>query len=161
VIGHISRRTLLALLATVPLLSAAKCEDRGQAPQRGPAEPPVPWEAQRDLNAENKVVTISAWVEPEFCPYFVKMDATDHDTGEHVNTNEDPGDDPRGERVSGGQFRHTLAYPTRHNVELTVHVTASKPGSQRGYIAIRDGRHRRDASFGGTAVSVATIRTQR
>ena len=155
------RRTFLAVLIA-PLLAAAKCEDRGAKPApRDGAEPPVPWEAQRDFNAENKVVTISAWVEPEFCPYFVKMDATDHDTGEHVNTNEDPGDDPRGERVTSGQFRHTLAYPTHHNVELTVHVTASKPGSQKGYIAIRDGRHRRDASFGGTAVCVATIRTQR
>lgn len=153
----------------VPLLGAAKCEDQpssgdgGAKKGKDPNAAPEPWPARDDFSRELKVITVSAWVEPEFGPYYVRMDATDHDTGQHVNTNEHPDDDKRGQRIDGGhQFQFTLAYPTHHNVELTIHVTASKPGSQKGYIATRDGsRYARSASFGGTAVAVLTVYTQR
>jgi len=161
----VRRRAALGALLLPLLAGVAACKPEKAKPKKevDPNAPPEPWPARDDFSRELKVITISAWVEKEFGPYYVKMDATDHDTGQHVNTNEHPEDDPRGQRIDGGhQFQFTLAYPTHHNVELTIAVTASKPGSLKGYIATRDGRrYARSSSFGGTAKSVLNVYTQR
>lgn len=161
------RRTLIGLSAALITGIGAECasgEGGGGSGgnERDPNTPPEPWPAQDDFNDKLRVVTISAWVEPGSGPYFVKMSAVDHDTGERTEPNRDPGDDKRGERVEGGkQFRFTLAYPSRHRVELSITATATKP-SARGYIATRDGRrHHRSSAFGGTTTSSLTITTQR
>lgn len=155
------RRTLIGLTAALITGIGAECAEGDR--HVDPDAPPEPWAAQDDINDKIKVVTISAWVEPAYGPYYVKMSATDHDTGEQTSPNRHDKDNPLGERVEGGQqFRFTLAYPTRHRVELSITVTATKAGSQRGYIATRDGRrHHRSASFGGTSKSSLTITTQR
>lgn len=157
------RRTLIGLTAALITGIGAECKAGEEDPYVDPDAPPEPWAAQDDFNDKIKVVTISAWVEPEYGPYYVDMSAVDHDTGERTKPNRQVGDDPRGDRVEGGQqFRFTLAYPTRHRVELSITVTATKAGSQRGYIATRDGRRlHRSASFGGTSKSSLTITTQR
>lgn len=167
------RRMLLRLGLIVPLpalLGAKGCKDDGSSvdPNRGgstrdPNAPPPPWSAQDDLNDKIKVVTISAWVEREFGPYYVKLEATDHDSGEHAKPNFHEADDSRGERVEGGrQFRFTLAYPTHHRVELEISAEASRPGSHRGYIATRDGKRlHRSTDFNGLVKAHLTIWTER
>lgn len=139
------RRTLLWWSAAALVTGiGAECKSGEGGQDKPPPDPdaaPEPWRAQDDLNSKTKVVTISAWVEKEFGPYYVKMWAHDHDTGQRDEVNRHPDDDPRGERNDGGeQFRYTLAYPTHHRVELEITLTASRPGSSRGYIATYDGR---------------------
>jgi hypothetical protein len=161
----------LGLLVPVPLLMGAEgCKDDGSKvdPNKGrktrdPNAAPEPWAAQDDLSNKIKVVTISAWVEREFGPYYVRMTATDHDTGEVAKPNFSEDDDPRGERVEGGQqFRFTLAYSTHHRTEIEIDAEASRPGSRKGYIATRDGRRlHRMATFNGQLKTSLTIWTER
>lgn len=161
------RRTLIGLAAALVAGIGAECKGGGEGgqdkPERDPNAPPEPWGAQDDFNDKIKVVTISAWVDREHGPYFVKMHATDHDTGEQTEPNRRPDDDPRGQRVEGGQqFRYTLAYPTRHRVELTIKLTASKSGSADGYIATRDGRRlHRSTELNGQLQASLTIWAER
>lgn len=158
------RRTLLWLTAALVTGIGAECKD-AEPTQKDPNAPPEPWAAQDDFSSELKVLTISAWVEREYGPYFVKMEAIDYDASEgHRSTdNTDPHDDPRGHRQEGGtQYRWTLAYPSHHNVEVKIKVTASKAGSQKGYVAARDGKRiHRSSSFSGKNVASLDLKTQR
>lgn len=152
----------LGLILPVPMLMGAEgCKEDGS--KVDPNAAPEPWAAQDDLSSKIKVVTISAWVEREFGPYYVKLAATDHDTRQVAKPNFHEDDDPRGERVAGGkQFRFTLTYPTHHRTEITIDIAASRPGSPKGYVATRDGRRlHRTAALNGQLKTSLTIWTER
>jgi len=133
-----NRRSILAALLAVPILGAAKCQ---QDPNLPPPKPeagaaPAPREAQPDLSDQYWVLTLSAWIEPEFGPYTVTADAHDLTTDEKINLIDTPTE--QGIKLPGGKlFVHDLAYPAHHRVEINMHVQATKPGSQKGFMAVR------------------------
>ncbi len=148
----VPRRAALMLLL-VPLLSAAECKD-GSAPKPDGDGVPEPISNPAEPDDRIRTAAISAWVENDHCPYTVAMSALDTETGSKATLPE--------EHVASGQFTHILAYPRGHRVQLDVKVTASRPGSSKGYVVAKDGRlNRKSASFGGTTTASITLFTGR
>lgn len=182
-----NRRRILASLAALgalPLVTAGKCDpakdgDGGRKPA-GPVTPgpiktrgagptltkdddhngvPDPWEAQDDFSDRLKVITISTWLEPEFCPYTVDAQMEDGHGGVVSITGD--GKSSKWE-VSEGQWRQTVGYAPGEHWKLTIKVQAKKPGTTNGYIAIRDGKRiHQSYGFNRTASAVAEYTSAR
>lgn len=140
------RKVIIGAIAAFAALTGLACEedprnpgsygdDGGKEPTKD--TPPEPWEADPKKEWPGiRVAALSAWVEPAYGYYRVTATAKDLTTGEVINIIDAP--DELGMKMKPGkQFQHVLAYPEGHRVELNMHVKAEKPGSTKGYLAVR------------------------
>lgn len=167
--GKTSRRTLLWWLAAALVAGiGAECGEGaggGNGPKQpaDPNVPPPPAKAPKDWPVAGhnfRGVAISTWVEPAHCPYTITGEGTDTATGQTIRLTENV--DQAGWKIESGQHVINFTYESGHAVELHVRVQASKPGSVRGYITVKDGpRFSRSADFNGRAVADLQIRLTR
>jgi hypothetical protein len=185
--AQLNRRRILAsaaALLALPLVTAGKCDPKddgtaGESPHKNPFPGPIktrgagptltkdddhndvpdPWEAQDDFSDRLRVITISVWLELEFCPYTV--DAEIRDPQGNVTSVTGDGKSSKWE-VSEGQWRQTVGYAGGEKWKLTVRVQAKKPGTANGYIAIRDGKRLHQSyGFNRTSSAVAEYTSAR
>jgi hypothetical protein len=161
-----NRRRILGLLAALPLLGAAdKCKGGDPNSSSGSEAQdvqPDPFRVNKDLPGHH-VVALSAWVEPRFGPYRVQATAKDLNTGDTTTLADDPTDKTgaTGQLIGPGkQWKYTLAFPEHHQCEVNIHVKASKPGSTKGYIAVRTiDRRPGQKSVGFNGLAAASLYT--
>jgi hypothetical protein len=162
----VNRRRILGLLAALPLLGAAekcKSEDPNSSTGNGAHDSqPDPFRVNKDFPGHH-VVALSAWVEPQFGTYRVQATAKDLSTGDTTTLADDPTDKTgaTGQQIAAGhQWKYTLAFPEGHQCEVNVHVKASKPGSTKGYIALRTiDRRPGQKSVGFNGLAAASLYT--
>lgn len=178
---HVTRRWLIGVLCAAPLIIGAECgldepdvrqpgADPSPGATRAAPQPtftkkvedkdgngvPDPYEVDKDQLEGHYVVAISAWVEPEFGSYRVTLNVTDRETGQAIKVIEDMQGKPEIVMQAGTQFAVVLGAPDRHRVEINLHVQADRPGSTKGYLAVRpEGRHagRKTQSMNGLAAA--------
>lgn len=171
-----TRRKMLAAAASalaLPLLAAADCKKEDQpanprpgseakptnaAPTRGEDNGPEPYTEKGGWD-RGYIAALSAWVESSAGAYTVTANATDMDTGENINLIDTPTE--TGMKMNAGeQFKHVMAYPKGHRVELVITVQSERPSS-KGYIAVRpEGRRagkRTEVSNGAAKWALRTI----
>jgi hypothetical protein len=162
------RRRILGLLAVLPFVGAAgKCDKKKPEHHENNHNDahdvqPDPYRVNKDL-PNTHVVALSAWIEPQYGPYRVQATAKDLNTGDQTTLTDDPTDKSgtTGELIGPGrQWKYTLAFPAGHRCEVNVHVTASKPGSTKGYIALRTiDRRPGQKSVGFNGLAAASLYT--
>jgi hypothetical protein len=151
------RSFLVALALTLPLVSAEKCgkrEDGHQPPDITNNDVPPAKDNPPEPDSRIRTVAITAWLEEEYGPYTVDLKARDTSTGDEASK--------VSEIVASGTWTYILAYPQGHPVQIDGVLHAARPGSQRGYLAMKDGpMNRKLTTLAGTDIAHVSLRTAR
>lgn len=157
---NVTRRTFLALAALVPASALEECKkEDGAAPNNQgdglPRGAPQPEKNPPPPDPRLGTVAITAYVEDGFGPYTVDMRAEDHDTGEVEHP--DPNMPDNKMKDLKGKFHYDLVYLRGHRTSVTVKLSAARPGSKSGYVAIVSSAGRKVVPLNGGSVAVAEL----